>query len=96
MEVANGIFVKGKSFHFCRIQENKGASLRQLSIVRFQRLQKKAFDTGCWWNFCKEEVFSLIVEFIIIIITIMIIFVFIIIIIKLTHSSSSTSRWSLG
>ena len=47
MEVASGIFVKGKSFHFRRIQENKGASLRQLSIVRFQRLQKKAFDTGC-------------------------------------------------
>ena len=42
MEVANGIFVKGKSFHFCRIQENKGASLRQLSIVRFQRLKKKS------------------------------------------------------
>ena len=41
MEVANGIFVKGKSFHFRRIQENKGASSRQLSIVRFQRLQKK-------------------------------------------------------
>ena len=41
MEVANGIFVKGKSFHFRRIQENKGAFLRQLSIVRFQRLEKK-------------------------------------------------------
>ena len=40
MEVANGIFVKGKSFHFRRIQENKGASSRQLSIVRFQRFKK--------------------------------------------------------
>ena len=57
MEVANGIFVKGKSFHFCRIQENKGASLRQLSIVRFQRLEKKPLIQVADGIFVKRKYF---------------------------------------
>ena len=57
MEVANGIFVKGKSFHFRRIQENKGASLRQLSIVRFQRLQKKPLIQVAGGIFVKRKYF---------------------------------------
>lgn len=57
MEVANGIFVKGKSFNFRRIQENKGASLRQLPIVRFQRLQKKPLIQVADGIFVKRKYF---------------------------------------
>lgn len=57
MEVANGTFVKGKSFHFRRIQENKGASLRQLPIVRFQRLQKKPLIQVADGIFVKRKYF---------------------------------------
>ena len=57
MEVANGIFVKGKSFHFRRIQENKGACSRQLSIVRFQRLQKKLLIQVADGIFVKRKYF---------------------------------------
>lgn len=57
MEVANGIFVKGKFFHFRRIQENKGASSRQLSIVRFQRLQKKLLIQVADGIFVKRKYF---------------------------------------
>ena len=57
MEAANGIFVKGKSFHFRRIPENKGASSRQLSIVRFQRLQKKPLIQVADGIFVKRKYF---------------------------------------